>query len=287
MAFTCCVLPWLPIALAPWMSAAPGGAEPEGVVAAVSTPEAPTTATEPIPADLALPAGALVGPEDPWKWTVAVYAWMFGLNGTTSVRGLDANVDVAFSDLLDYLDFAAMGHVELWKGEWGFMFDGLYGKLSEQFGPDDSDIDVTQQLYELGLIRRVLVHDLDEQGERKLDLDVLVGGRYNGLHVHLDPGNPLLMTRNASESWIDLFVGARTRLDLSKRLELSVRADIGGFGIGDSSDPAWNAVGLLGYHVSPHWTVMGGYRIYDTDYESGSFEWDVQTAGAVVGLVYR
>ena len=42
---------------------------------------------------------------------------------------LSGNVDLDFGDVLDYLDFTAMGRMEAWNGKWGFTFEGLFMNL--------------------------------------------------------------------------------------------------------------------------------------------------------------
>jgi hypothetical protein len=79
-------------------------------------------------------------------------------------------------------------------------------------------------------------------------------------------------------------VGVRGRYNLTDRLYLVGRADIGGFGVG--SDLTWQLYGALGWHLSPHTTVELGYRYLYADYTSGAFVWDMSTAGAFVGMEF-
>lgn len=74
---------------------------------------------------------------------------------------------------------------------------------------------------------------------------------------------------------------------LSDRWDLSLRGDIGGFGIG--SDFTWQMTALLGYRFplfGADATAAIGYRILDQNYDDG-FEWDMTLHGPVLGLGIR
>ena len=221
-----------------------------------------------------------------WSWVIAPYVWMFGQDGDVALKGQQADVDVGFDDLLENLDFAFQGHVEAWRGDWGILLDGLYGKLSVEgsAGPVDVDVGVEQWLFELGAIRRVHERSLD--GERELCVDLLAGARYTQVDPELDVAGATPKV-DKEEGWLDPFIGLRSQLDLTSRLDLSVRGDVGGFDIGNASDFTWNASVLLQWACADHWTLALGYRALDQDFDHGSFEYDVLTSGPIVGLVYR
>src|SRR5215475_3118097 len=41
---------------------------------------------------------------EPWQFTIAVPGWMAGLDGTVGVRGVNADLDISFKDILEHLD---------------------------------------------------------------------------------------------------------------------------------------------------------------------------------------
>src|ERR1700741_3405437 len=53
-----------------------------------------------------------------WRFVVAPYVWMSGINGELGVRDLSADVDISFGDVLSKLRFAAMGTLEAGYGPW-------------------------------------------------------------------------------------------------------------------------------------------------------------------------
>jgi len=80
----------------------------------------------------------------------------------------------------------------------------------------------------------------------------------------------------------DPIVGARSRLPLSRRLKLMLRADFGGFGVG--SERSYNLGAVLAWSLGERAQLVAGYRHLDVDYDDG-FRYDVATSGPVLGLV--
>jgi hypothetical protein len=57
----------------------------------------------------------------PWSCRVAIYGWAEGLDGDMGVLGRVAPVSIDFSEILDHLDMAAMGAVEIGYNRWSFL----------------------------------------------------------------------------------------------------------------------------------------------------------------------
>ena len=151
------------------------------------------------------------------------------------------------------------------------------------------EIEVEQWLVEVGGIYQVSEWSFGNSQDRKASIDLLAGGRYFSLDVDMDFN--LLPDQDGSGDWLDPFVGIIFKADLSNKISLLLRGDIGGFGIGSASDFAWNVYTALGYDLSEKTTLWFGYRVLDIDYEDESgadlFAWDMATSGLVVGLAYR
>ncbi len=236
--------------------------------------------------------------KDKWEFNVIPYFWMAGIEGDITVKGTTSHVDVPFRDILKDLDFGGEVHVEAWKDRWGLFLDATYLKLSvddngisQTLGPVDVSVDMGQWLVEFGGVYRLGRWSLGKEKGRTLSLDALGGGRYWDLSVDVDATVPLAglaVSVDRSKSWIDPFFGARVLVDLTEKLSLAVRGDIGGFGVGSSSEFTWNASGIFGYHFSPMISAWLGYRALGVDYESGSgtskFKYDVIMHGPIVGL---
>jgi len=245
-----------------------------------------------------------------WEFIIIPYAWLTGLNGDITVKGRTAEVDASFSDLLENLDIAAMLHGEAWwKRKFGFFVDSVYAKLSVDGDIDlptsgSVDIDDTAKLFllEFGGLYRAGTWDIGspynsfvQRAKPSVTLDLLSGGRYWYLKNELDIHGPLGVLPsevNGSKSWFDFIVGGRVGLDFYKKLTFEVRTDVGGFGLGFSSNISWNIVSVIAYELP--WyriTPLIGYRALYDDYSDGSgnnrFENNTWMHGPVIGVAFR
>jgi hypothetical protein len=235
--------------------------------------------------------------ENRWEFSIAPYFWMAGLEGDVGAGGETAHIDFSFSDIWDHLDYGGEVHMEAWKGgRWGLFLDATYLKLSgDEDGKIDGtlpvsvDISMAEWLVEFGGLYRLGRWPLGKNEGRALTLEALGGGRYWNLNMKLFastlfPG----VGRNVDETkdWVDPFIGLRLGVDLTKKLSLALRGDIGGFGVG--SQFTWNASAIFGYHFSPMISAYLGYKALGVDYETGSlhrkFTFDVTMYGPIVGL---
>lgn len=95
------------------------------------------------------------GTADKWDIEFTPYFWAAELDGDATLRGRTGPVEVSFSELLDNLDFAFMGRLEAWKGQWGLFVDSLFMDIGAEFstpqGLVSADIDVKMTMLEFGL----------------------------------------------------------------------------------------------------------------------------------------
>ncbi len=140
--------------------------------------------------------------------------------------------------------------------------------------------------------------------------DVLLGGRYwyqkadltldltGTLNVNVDGlefsgDRTKAFARSGDIHWVDPFVGGRIRHKLAPHQNLSVEADIGGFGVG--SRISWQALAAYSYQLgttgSIAWAGVVGYRALYVDYVQGSgstrFEMNLLQHGPLLGLSAR
>lgn len=115
----------------------------------------------------------------------------------------------------------------------------------------------------------------------------LGGARYFDMDVEVKAAGTTVSTGGKQE-WLDPIIGLRYIWQISEKWRLSLRGDIGGFGIGDASDFAWNAVGLIGWQPWKHVGFLGGYQALDVDYETGSginkFKFDMLMHGPLLAV---
>ena len=228
---------------------------------------------------------------DGWKFSGAVYLWMANIDGKQTVQGQEADLDVGFGDILDVLEFAAEGHVEGMKDNlWGFFVDATYLKLGPKAekGPLKLDVDYNYWLWEVGGIYRANTWNT---GNGQAALDLLLGGRYTSMDAKIDFKTPPAPSIDGDESWTDLFAGARWQTPISTNWTMSLRGDVGGFGISGSSDLALHGAVVFDWNFRPNWDLVAGYRALYQDYESGSgankFAYDATTHGPLLGVAYR
>jgi len=222
---------------------------------------------------------------DGWQLSVTPYFWFSGIEGDVKVRENTADVDVGFDDILDALDYGVQVHIEAQHGRWGLLLDPTFMALSV----DDDDLDAVVNaeletdlwIVEFGGFCRIV----DLPGDRgfPMSLDVLLGGRYWNLETQLDIG-PL--SRESDNDWVDPFIGLRWIAQLTDRLLVHIRADVGGFAIyEDASELTWNIYAGPAMKLSKNMTLVSGYRALGIDKEEGNnFEADLTFAGPEIGL---
>lgn len=231
--------------------------------------------------------------DDPTAWHVSItpYLWATGLYGDVTVRGMSAELDATFLDILENTDTLVgfQGHVEVTRGRWGVYGEFLYVKATvEDARP--TGLDITSRMWFIDFGGQFRVLDTTTDRVPGFTLDVYGGGRYSFLEVDLDTrGAPSL---NRQVDWIDPVVGARLGVHFSEHAILLFAGDVGGFGVG--SDFAWSIMGLFGYRwqaAGLEWAVLAGYKALAQDYTTGSgtrrFRWDTTMHGPILGLSIR
>jgi hypothetical protein len=188
---------------------------------------------------------------DRWSVTVAPYLWATSMDGTASVGGTEADVDLPFGDIVEDLSFGAMLLVDIQKGRFGIGVDGLFARVSPEGEVGDVEIDVTSDTAQLAVAPyyRLVEWQYGESASgRPLHLIVApeAGFRFTYMSTELDiRGGPSV---DGSKSWVDPLIGSRIGLDLSDRWAIAGEADIGGFGVG--SDFTWNVQAFVGYRTT-------------------------------------
>lgn len=223
-------------------------------------------------------------PQSDWELTLGLYAWGAGLDGTLGAAGVTAPVDISFSDILDTLDMTAMGAVELRKDRWGFQLEGLYLRNSLKgtaFLPVTNRPVAAKLTAKTTRLQPVLTYRLVENEHTTVDL--LAGATYYNISNEIRVFGPRAVRGGkAADDWFDPVVGVRVNQRIAERWSLQGRADIGGFGV--NSDLVWQALGLVGYDLTPSATLFGGWRHAAVDYSNGGFVYDAASSGPIIGV---
>lgn len=220
-----------------------------------------------------------------WSVRAALYGWGTALDGDVTLRGNTAPVDLGFDDVLDSLDYAVMGAVEIGNGKWSFLADLFYAELSSS--SSKGNLEFGSQLDQFIGNFVIAYNVVDDPSTR---FDVYAGARVNSLDADLDITRTGIIRErtfsgSASKTWVDPILGVRVQQELPNRFFMRGAGDIGGFGV--SSDFTWQALAALGYHINDSASVLLGYRGIGTDYEDGAFGYDVISHGVLLGFEYK
>lgn len=247
---------------------------------AQDTSTASSTSAEAIPA------------ADKWALSFTTYLWVAGMDGSTTARGREAEVDVSvadgFDNLVDNFKFGITGHIEARRDRLFLFGDVAFISLEQDVERrllGDGTIETTQGFFELGAGYAIIDKPLPQHPERRFLLEPIAGARIYYLDMELS-FDSIERTLGDDKLWVDAFIGLRSSVDLTDRLNLFGRFDIGAGG----SDFAWNAVLGANFKLGKHKRVSlnAGYRWLDIDYDDGhgtsKFEFDVLMHGPFVGL---
>jgi hypothetical protein len=221
-----------------------------------------------------------------WEFSVTPYVFFAGLKGAVGVQRQTAVVDARFPDIFRNLDFAMMGTFEARKGNWMILTDAMYMSLSgKRVTPSpffsDIDVEVKQTIIDPEVGYRVVRH---ERGA----IDLLAGVRIWHVKPHLtfQPRILPLVDVEESKNWADPVVGVRGIANLSPRVFVTGKFDVGGFGVG--SDFTGQAFGAAGFQIKPRIALLGGYRYLRADYVSDEgFVYKTTMSGIMLGAKFK
>jgi hypothetical protein len=224
-----------------------------------------------------------------WSFMAEPYVLASTIDGEASIgRITGADVDMDFGDILKVLDLGAMVHLEaIRENTWGVVLDYGFMDLSNKVTtPRDGvlEAEVRQGVMEAFLLRRF------QSGPSSLD--VFAGIRWwdNDIGATVDlallPGE---RSRKIKQDWVDPVIGARWTHPLSERWELTLRGDVGGFGV--ASDFSATAMASAKYAFNSTLALELAYKALWVDYEDGTrqtpgyFAYDTVTHGPLIGLI--
>lgn len=217
-----------------------------------------------------------------WQVRCALYGWIEALDGDMGVAGRTVPVSIGFDDILENLDLAVMGSLEISRGRWSFVADLNYAELGGDTsnGIDTIKLDLEQFLGNFNVTYNVIETETT-------NLSVYAGARVNSLDVDISFNRGMVAQTDVSgsETWVDPIIGLRYQRNLSDAFFFRAVGDIGGFGV--SSDLTWQAFAGFGWHVCNSGSLVLGYRAIGTDYTDGGFTYDMTTHGPIIGFEYR
>ncbi len=168
---------------------------------------------------------------EPWQFTIAVPGWLAGMDGTIGVRGINADIDVGFDEILQHLDMIFAARVQAQKGPFGIYGEILYIGLSDHAQINRLINNINEQV-DLTLVDGGLSWRLANQP--RWSLDFTAGTHYTNVYERLTLNSDPVAIYQASVRFVDdIAADLRERLDadISKSefinaLENSIRSVI-------------------------------------------------------------
>ena len=153
---------------------------------------------------------------EPWQFTIAAPGWMAGMDGTIGVRGVNANIDIGFDQILQHLDMIFATRAEARKGPFGIYGEVIYIGLSDgaqinrMINNIHEQVDMT--LVDGGLSWRLV-------NQPRWSLDLAAGTHYTNVYEQLELHSDPILIQQTSERFVNnIAEDLRDRLnhDISK-----------------------------------------------------------------------
>ena len=221
-----------------------------------------------------------------WTSVVALYLHAADLKGTTTLGRIEVPVDVSFSTLIDKLQTAFTAHAETQRGPVGVGVDVLYLKVGED-GLSTGIPGITLEAASLGMTNLEFfgIGRLGDPAASAGAFDFLGGARYR----RLSPGfrfslpREMIASISGTRDWWDLLLGGRWVKQLTERLGLRARADVG--------LDVFNVQGGLDIDVTRWLGIALQYKYLNFDHEEGQgqelFRYDATEQGPLFGVAFR
>lgn len=232
---------------------------------------------------ITLPAPAMA--EQEWRYTGTFYGWLPGVGTTVDTPLGEVEAEVEFSDILDKLDFAFLAALEARKGRLAIVGDLQYFDLGAQTSSDLAGIESVEIDSKMAILGGYALYDVSDNPGTRIELG---GGlRYYDATFDTDVSGTRPLSLSEEGNWADAVLSARVTQAFNEDWFGVVYADVGGFGLGDSSDLTWQAYVAAGYRLNESWSAVAGYRHlwFERDFDGRMVTSDV--GGPVIGFQKR
>ena len=168
---------------------------------------------------------------EPWQFTIAVPGWLSSVGGTIGVRGVNADIDIPVTEILQHFDAILAGRVEAQKGPFGIFSEVIYIGLSDG-AQINGLINNIHETVDITLFDGALSWRLVNQP--RWSLDFAAGTHYTTVYEQLELHSDPILIQQKSEQFVtnisdDLV--ARLNNDISNShflavLKSTIEADI-------------------------------------------------------------
>lgn len=245
---------------------------------------------------ICLSAGSLAGQSSEAKevrTSATLYLWLPSVSGDLKYDIVGGSGTIDAGNILNALEMAFMGTVEVRKNRWSLLTDIIYLDLADSQGGRvnlpgggaiETSIDMNLSGWQLGFYGGYNLYQTE-----RASLDLMAGARHLSLDTNatlgisgpLPPELPSARLSRSASLW-DAVVGLRGRLELGPNWFVPYHADIG---TGDS-EVTWQAMAGIGYKAG--WgDVMLVYRHLEWDQGGDKLIQGLSFSGPGVALKYR
>jgi hypothetical protein len=152
-----------------------------------------------------------INQSEPWHFTIAAPGWIAGLDGTIGVRGVNADINIDFPEILQHLDMIFAARAEAQKGPFGIFGEVFYIGLSDNTQINGLINNIHEQV-DLTLVDGALSWRLFNQP--RWSLDFAAGTHYTNVFERLELHSDSIAIQRASEQFVnDIADDLRARLD--------------------------------------------------------------------------
>lgn len=227
---------------------------------------------------LPLPAVA----QEDWQFTGTFYGWLPGITTTTETALGEVEAEVEFSDILDNLDFAFLAAVEARKGRWALVGDFQYFDLGAEASPGTAAINSVDIDSQATILGGYALYNVSDSADTWIELG---GGlRFYDAKFDTVASGTTPLTLSDDGNWADAVLSARVTQAFNEDWFGVAYLDVGGLGLGNSSDLTVQAYVAAGYRLNDSWSAVAGYRhlMFERDFDGRTVTSDL--GGPVIGF---
>ena len=232
----------------------------------------------------------------PWIEGPTEVGYRYRLLGQPQEASMNKKMQMSPSDVFDALKLGLMGHFDArYQEKWGIWLDYAFMNLAKS---DSLPFDRTTGVY-MGFYQGVFEGFVTYRTPLEKGVVDYYGGVrwwHNEVRFSLDQNHPLVKLEEMDRDidWYDPVIGAKWTYPLNESWDLTLRGDVGGFGISDSTSD-FSAVVEIGalYSMTPQWQMRVSFKSMWVDYTEGTagkadrFVYDTVSYGPIVGIIYK
>ncbi|WP_120500593.1 outer membrane protein [Roseovarius sp. EL26] len=246
-----------------------------------------------IQAAAANPLSSAGNSSNDWHYSFTPYLYLpTATEGTSTIDGSSAGVDLDLGDILDILQGALSARFEAWKGQFGIISEGYFTYLEEDAtlpGPVGANLEVTAKQAFISLMGAYRFHE-GRTSRGRYSWDVSGGVRWNSITQDIDiTGTSRAISVGGTETWFEPAIGLRAAYELSEDWTAGARVELSGFGV-NGNDLQYTVLTGFDWQAWENVSLKFGYQWYGIDFatnrSSGRFAYDIDQHGPYLGASF-